>query len=238
MKPLTIAIYNHDGGCGKTTTTINLAKHLVHKGQNVLVIDLDPMGRATNRAGITIGTHNSIGDVMTRRNTVGGAKVLTPGGWWCIGADGRLVETAAYLQSKSPNHNYLQRALANLSGFDVVLIDCASSADILTVNMLYATDCLIVPVALDQDSVNDLGNTLGMIGEMDEEDRPDVLGCVLTKVNARTSAYARYKQQLSAVGCGILAEIPKREGVNAEDEIFAAYARLADVVRLEVFNHA
>lgn len=235
MKPLKLAIYNHDGGCGKTTTTTSLATHLHQAGVSVLAIDLDPQARLTDRAGVTI-VNNGIRDVMMSRNTVSGACQVSKHGWDIIGTDIQLIETAALIQAKSPNHLYLKKKLQNITDRDIVLIDCANGAEIVAINMLYAVDAIIIPVKLDEDSVSDIKRVVAMVAEMDEADRPDILGCVLSSVNKGTVNYRLRKAEVESTGLHVLAEIPKHEGVNASECIFNAYAGLAALVRLEVEN--
>lgn len=235
MTPLKLAIYNHDGGCGKTTTANNLAQHLHNGGLRVLAIDLDPQNRLTERAGVTI-FNNGIRDVMMGRNTINGARQVSRFGWDIIGTDIQLIETAALIQAKSPNHLYLRKKLQTATDYDIILIDCANGAEIIAVNMLYAVDAIIIPVKLDEDSVSDTQRVRAMVAEMDEADRPIIMGCVLTNVNMRTVNYHRRKDEIKASGLEVLAEIPKREGANATQEIYDAYTGLATLVRLEVQN--
>lgn len=230
-----IAIFNHDGGCGKTTTTANLAKHL-SSVLNVLSIDIDSQAVLTKRAGVTIG-NNGIGDVMMKRNTIKGSAQKADGEEWkIVGTDIRLEETAASILLRSPNHLFLQRALANTDDYDVVLLDCSNHAYILTANMLYAVDAIIIPVKLDCDSVDDIKRVIAMVEEMEEEERPKILGIVLTKTMPKTVNYSEQKAAVEVLGLPILAEIPNREGVDAKSEIYEAYGKLAEFVQLEVRN--
>lgn len=235
MTPLKLAIYNHDGGCGKTTTANNLAQHLHNGGLRVLAIDLDPQNRLTERAGVTI-FNNGIRDVMMGRNTINGARQVSRFGWDIIGTDIQLIETAALIQAKSPNHLYLRKKLQTATDYDIILIDCANGAEIIAVNMLYAVDAIIIPVKLDEDSASDIKRVMAMVAEMDEADRPAIFGCVLSSVNKNTVSYRTRKAEVEATGLTVLAEIPKYEGVNASECIFNAYAGLATLVRLEVEN--
>lgn len=228
-----IAIWNYDGGAGKTTTTYNLAVNLKRLGVNVICIDLDPKGGFTSKTKVEI-TNNGIADVMMGRNTPLIAAQNGEGDIVVIGTDVRLSETAAAIQAKSPNHHYLSRAIGKLgTAFDVVLIDCPPSADVLITNMAFASDYIIIPVELNEDSKSDASRVVEMVAEAEEVfgKAPKILGIVFTKVNAQTVAYRKAKAEVETLGLPILAEIAKREGVTAGEMILNGYMSVAEMVQ-------
>lgn len=229
-----IAIWNYDGGAGKTTTTYNLAVNLKKLGVNVVCVDLDPKGGLTSKLKVEI-TNNGIADVMMGRNTPLIAAQNGESDVVIIGTDVRLSETAAAIQAKSPNHHYLSRAIGKMgTAFDVVLIDCPPSADVLITNMAFASDYIIIPVELNEDSGKDASRVMEMVAEAQEVfgKAPKILGMVLTKVNAQTVGYRKAKAEVEGLGLPIIAEIAKREGVNAGESISNAYAPVAEMIQL------
>lgn len=72
-----IAILNQKGGCGKTTTAVNLSTSLALYGKNILVIDMDPQANATTAFGLEKNEDNSIYRVLTGQQTLDEAIVAT-----------------------------------------------------------------------------------------------------------------------------------------------------------------
>jgi len=232
-KPIVIADWNHDGGAGKTTTTYNLAVNLKKLGVNVLCVDLDPKGGLTSKAKVKI-ENNGIADVIKGRNTPMNAAQVGEDDIVIIGTDVRLSETAAEIQAKSPNHHYLSRVISKLGdAFDIVLVDCSPSADVLITNVAFAADYIIIPVELNEDSKSDASRVVEMVAEAEEVfgKAPKILGIVLTKVNAQTVAYRKAKAEVETLGLPILAEIAKREGVTAGEMILNGYMSVAEMVK-------
>jgi len=64
-----VALSNHKGGVGKTTTAVNLGAYLARAGQRVLVLDLDPQANATETLGLNPEEHTSIYETMLARAT-------------------------------------------------------------------------------------------------------------------------------------------------------------------------
>lgn len=169
-----IAVSNHKGGVGKTTTAINLAAGLARKGFSVLLIDLDPQGHATLGLGLemeerdddtpTIATlftekRASITDLLTP--TAEPNLKLAP-------ADIRLGRAAKLLTVRPVKELVLHRALESVTGFDYVLIDCQPSLEVLTQNALVAADKILIPTQLSGFSLRGLGDLLETIDEVKE----------------------------------------------------------------------
>jgi len=142
-----ISIANQKGGCGKTTTAINLSTYLVLKGKRVLLIDLDPQGAATEGLGIDMWSlEKTIYDVMIEKanipdvaaTTVIQGLDLAPSNLNLSGAEMELANAMA-------REYILKNKLANLS-YDYILIDSSPSLGLLTINSLTACDMLLIPL--------------------------------------------------------------------------------------------
>jgi len=245
MKPATIAICNHKGGTGKTTTTYFLARHFAAAGHTPLCIDLDSQSSLTRALDGVIDHSNAIGDVLTGRTSIikamQAAEVDPNIG--IVGTDIKLNEVAAYIQGRSPNHNYLERAIRAqaqlLSG--PILIDCPPSADILGVNALVAADYLVIPVDPCVEAIAGMRRMVAMANELSEmlSKGPTVLGCIITRFNTNTVAHRDYAHEIATPGNpDVIGRIPLRQGVDAADKISAAYAEVAKQImrRIEADN--
>lgn len=141
-----IAILNHKGGVGKTTTTINLAAALQQKGKKILVIDLDGQANLTESFGYSIEEPNTVYGAMKGEyplphiNTESGI-TLVPSCLDLSAAESELIN--------EPGREMILRQLINKlpkNKFDYILIDCPPSLGLLTLNALTAADFLIIPV--------------------------------------------------------------------------------------------
>lgn len=148
----TIAIMNQKGGCGKTTTSINLAAILASKGQRTLLVDMDPqshcsLGLAVPEAQVD----RSIGDIL--RAGLDGSLAL-PDLAWQISRNLDLVPCTMALAgleqelSGAPDKDRrLVQVLSTVSDqYDFCVVDCPPSIGLLTFNALRAADEVIIPV--------------------------------------------------------------------------------------------
>ena len=147
---LIIAMCNQKGGVGKTTTTINLGAALAELGRHVLLVDFDPQGSLSVGLGVNPHTlSSSIYNLLLSRDTsidevidetnVPGLDIL-PSNIDLSAAEIQLVSEVAREQT-------LVRLLESVrSRYDVILIDCAPSLGLLTINALTAADRVIMPL--------------------------------------------------------------------------------------------
>ena len=142
-----IAIANQKGGCGKTTTTVNLAAYLALNGKRILLVDLDPQGSSTRHLGLN-ELDKTMYDVLMRgldiraliKNTMVSGLDIAPTNNFLGKAE---LELASKLTARE---SVLRPKLRSLEGYDYVLIDTPPTLGFLTLNALVASDMVLIPI--------------------------------------------------------------------------------------------
>jgi chromosome partitioning protein len=240
MTPV-LAVVNNKGGVGRTTTTNGLARHWQRQGHQPLCIDLDPQANLTRVLSGCVNNANSIGDVMMRRTTLQRATQLGAGGVSLIGSDIKLEDTAAAIQGRSPNHQFLASALRTVSDHGVVLVDCSPAANILTVNALVAATHVLIVLDPELDAIEGMRRIRALIDWLGEElgEAPAVVGALINKVQGHTNLHRTHVEiilnEIGAVGV-----IPYRRGTDADEQIDGFFAAVADKVwsKMQEASHA
>jgi chromosome partitioning protein len=143
-----LALVNQKGGCGKTTTAVNLAGALAERGEKVLLVDLDPQAHATLALGCAIESEPSIVDALRDRVTIQECVQSAPGGFHLAPATellGTFEEVSARMIAPE---RVLARALERLEmRYEHVILDCPPRADgILCANALRAADTALLVI--------------------------------------------------------------------------------------------
>lgn len=145
---ITLSIANQKGGVGKTTTAINLSAALSQQGRKTLLIDLDPQGNATGGSGIDKHSLTcSINEVLQQQVGIAQAVLPTQWGYDLLPANGDLTVAEVALTQAGQCETRLRAAIGDIaSTYDMVVIDCPPSLNMLTVNALVASDGVLIPV--------------------------------------------------------------------------------------------
>lgn len=222
----TLAVCNHKGGVGKTITSYWLARHWFTQGYMPMAIDLDPQGNLTRLFGGAINHANGVADILMRRTPIDVA-VQKCDGVWLVGTDIKLEDTAASIQSKSPNHRFLANALRN-AGDRPIVVDCAPAANILTVNALVAADAVLIVLDPEHDAIEGMHRILSMVEWLRSElgQAPTVLGAVVTKVQGATVLHRGNVERIEAE-IPVLGTVPYRRGVDADNQLRDHYWEIA-----------
>jgi len=185
-----IAIANQKGGVGKTTTSINLAASLGVLEKKVLLIDADPQANATSGIGIDvesieIGTYQLLEHSNSAKEAI--LKTETPN-LDIIPAHIDLVAIEIELVDKDEREYMLKKAIIDIKAdYDYILIDCAPSLGLLTLNALTAADAVIIPIQCEYFALEGLGKLLNTIKSVQKIHNPelDIEGLLLTMYDSR-----------------------------------------------------
>ncbi|TVQ76528.1 MAG: ParA family protein [Flavobacteriales bacterium] len=185
-----IAIANQKGGVGKTTTSVNLAASLGVLEKRVLIIDADPQANATSNLGIdpdnvTQGTYQVIEHECRPQDVI--LKSSSPN-VDVIAAHVDLVAVEIELVDKPQREYMLKKAVQSVrDDYDFILIDCAPSLGLITVNALTAADSVLVPIQCEYFALEGLGKLLNTIRSIQNLHNPDldIEGLLLTMYDQR-----------------------------------------------------
>lgn len=143
-----IAIVNHKGGVGKSTTAAATGTGLMSKGKQVLLVDLDPQRNLSRMMGAN-DAELTVMDVLVGKVPAQQA-IVKPGLWCDILPSGRTLFGAESALTKAGGEYALKRALAScLKSYDYIVIDTPPALGILTLNALAACDCAVIPAEAD-----------------------------------------------------------------------------------------
>jgi len=194
-----IAVVNQKGGVGKTTTAVNLTAALKVLGRRVLLCDFDPQANATSGLGIDKRKlRYSIYDTVVNGIAASEAIQSTPYGD-VLPATADLAGAAVELISLEQPTNQLKNALApELENYDLIMIDCPPSLEMLTLNALAAADSILVPVQCEYyalEGLTDLMNTLRLVKKRINP-RLEIFGVALTMFDGRTNFSNQVAQEV------------------------------------------
>ena len=224
----TIAVVNQKGGCGKTTTVVNLAGCLAADGARVLVVDLDPQAHATLGLGCDPeSVEESLYEVLADPEGVAALDRvvvptesgvdLAPSGIVLSALEQRLAAEKAETRTAR-----LSAALAGLSRpYDYALVDCPPNVGLLTFNALRAAGELIVPLETSFYAIHGVQKLLETIGLLAERIGHTVNVRILPTLYDGRTRYARET----------LAEIRALFGDLCFDTVIRATVKLRESAR-------
>ena len=190
-----IAIANHKGGVGKSTTCINLGAGLARLGNRVLIVDTDPQGHTTIGLGINTKEILTTGELLLDES-VSYKDVVHPtyiNNLDIIPSDLRLSTAEMKLASLSAKEFRLRNKLKNVVGYDFLVFDCAPTFGTLPLNVFNTADEIILPIQLGYFSFEGVNSFIDTINILNRDMGPvinhkiSISGALITFFDARTT---------------------------------------------------
>jgi len=194
-----IAVVNQKGGVGKTTTAVNLTAALTEAGKKVLLCDFDPQANATSGFGVNKKKAKySVYDVVINDIPAESAIVSTKYGDVLPSSADLAGAAVELLTMDDPNFRLKNALTAIKDRYDLILIDCPPSLEMLTMNGLSAADGILVPVQCEYYALEGLADLMTTLRLMKKRLNPalEIFGVILTMFDGRTNFSTQVAQEV------------------------------------------
>ena len=187
-----ISVFNQKGGVGKTTTTVNLAACLAYKGKRTLMIDCDPQGNSTSGVGVDKEEIKlSVYDCLIDTDQTEKALIRTKfRNLSLIPSSAALSAAEIELASEENREFILKNAITKIKDqFDYILIDSPPALGMLSINIMTASDSVLVPIQCEYYALEGLTQLIGTIRNVKKSFNPklEIEGILATMFDTRTN---------------------------------------------------
>lgn len=217
-----VAFLNQKGGVGKTTTCVNMAGYLSSMGYKVLLLDVDQQGNASSSVGIEKdGNFKTIYNVIVDDNTIN--EVILPTKFEnldVVPANADLAGLEVELVQMNNREKMIRKILNQIKNqYDYICIDCPPSLGLITVNVLTASDSVLIPIQCEYFALEGLSQLMYTIKLVRKHLNENIVveGVVLTM-----------KDNRSNLGQQVSADIVKYFGKKVYKTVIPRNIRLAE----------
>lgn len=209
----TIAIVNHKGGVGKTTSAINISAGIALLGKKVLVIDSDPQSNLTE----SLGIFNPENDLyMSFSKNVPLPVVEIKKNLFLVPCSLDFAGIELEIASRIARERILAELLERVSkDFDYCIIDCPPSLGLITLNGLVAADEVYIPMEAEFLAYRGIDSIVGIINQVKKHLNPKlaIKGVFFTKYNEKRVLTKEIKEQIKGYFGDNLMQTPIRVNV-------------------------
>ena len=221
---LTISVINHKGGVGKTTTAINFAAAIARTGKKTLLIDFDPqanltMGLIQAEIYSNIKDNTLIYDALMKGEDLQVIDIednldLIPGSLKMADAEIDLISSMA-------RETKLKKALKKIKEYEVIVIDCPPSLNLLTINSLVASDYVLIPYLADYFTLNSLESITKIFNQVKDNfnDNLEILGMFANKYNKQINLSKMVRDQVETQFGSVFLKTCIRQNVALSESI-------------------
>ncbi len=194
-----LAVVNQKGGVGKTTTAVNLTACLHELGLRVLLCDFDPQANATSGLGIEKRKiKHSVYDVIINDTPIESAIVQTKFGDVLPSSADLAGAAVELITLPEPNYRLKNAISAVKDQYDIILIDCPPSLEMLTLNALAAAEEILIPVQCEYYALEGLADLMTTLRMTKKRINPNlsIFGVALTMFDGRTNFSNQVAQEV------------------------------------------
>ena len=187
-----IAITNQKGGVGKTTTSVNLAACLAYLGKKTLLVDCDPQGNSTSGLGIERENYNiSTYDCLADSSKINEAIIETKyTNLYLLPSSPDMSAAEIELAYEDKREFFLKNAIEKVKDiFDFIILDSPPALGMITINILTASDSVLIPIQCEYYALEGLSQLITTIKTIKKKLNPtiEIEGVLGTMYDGRTN---------------------------------------------------